>query len=64
MAFFQTCFRVESGFLSFLEVFRDAEHNGKCLRTLTFTVSEILHSILSKHIFAYKVALFHCIQIQ
>ena len=29
MAFSQTCFRVESGFLSFLEVFLGAEHNGK-----------------------------------
>ena len=38
MTFFQTCLRVESGFLSFLEIFRGAEHNGKCLKTLTFTM--------------------------
>ena len=29
-----------------------AEHNGKGLKDLAFTISEILHSILSKHIFA------------
>ena len=59
MAFSQTCFRVESGFLSFLEVFRGAEHNGKCLKNLTFTVSEIHHSIFSKPISAYKLIFFH-----
>ena len=41
------------------KLFRGAEHNGICLKTLTFTVSEIHHIILSKHIFAYKVAFFH-----
>ena len=59
MAFFKTCLRVEISFLSFLEVFRGAEHNGIGLKTLTFTVSEIHHSILSKHTFDYKVAFFH-----
>ena len=54
MAFSQTCFRVESGFLSFLEVFRGAECNGKCFKNLTFTVSEIHHSILDKHIFCLQ----------
>ena len=29
MAFSQTCFRVESGFLSFLDVFMGAEHNER-----------------------------------
>ena len=58
MAFSQTCFRVESGYLSFLEGYRGAEHNGKCLKTLAFTVFEIPHNILSKHIFAYKVGFF------
>ena len=48
MAFSQTCFMGESGFLSFLEGFRGAEHNGKGLITPIFTVSEIHHSILSK----------------
>ena len=32
-----------------------AEHNGKGLKALALTISEILHSIFSKHIFAYKV---------
>ena len=46
MVFSQTCFREESGFLSFLEVFRGAEHNGKGLKALAFTVFEIANSIL------------------
>ena len=29
-----------------------AEHNGKGLKVLALTISEILHSIFSKHIFA------------
>ena len=29
-----------------------AEHNGKGLKALTFTISEIPHCIFSKHIFA------------
>ena len=29
-----------------------AEHNGKGLKALAFTISEIPHSIFSKHIFA------------
>ena len=29
-----------------------AEHNGKGLKGLALTISEILHSIFSKHIFA------------
>ena len=33
-----------------------AEHNGKGLKALAFTVSEILHSIFSKHVIALKVA--------
>ena len=35
-----------------------AEHNGKGLKALAFTISEIPHSIFSKHIFAWKVAFF------
>ena len=35
------------------------EHNGKGLKALAFTISEIPHSIFSKHIFTYKVAFFH-----
>ena len=34
--------------------------NGKGLKALAFTISEIPHSIFSKCIFAYKVAFFHC----
>ena len=33
-------------------VFRGAEHNGKGLKALTFTVSEIIHCIFSKHVLA------------
>ena len=40
-------------------IFRGAEHNGKGLQALAFTISEIPHSIFSKHIFADKVAFFH-----
>ena len=36
-----------------------AEHNGKGLKALALTISEILHSIFSKHIFDKKVAFFH-----
>ena len=36
-----------------------AEHNGKGLKALEFTISGIPHSIFSKHIFAEKVAFFH-----
>ena len=36
-----------------------AEHNGKGLKTLALTISEILYSIFSKHIFAEKVAFCH-----
>ena len=32
--------------------FGGAEHNGKGLKALAFTISEIPHSIFSKHIFA------------
>ena len=39
--------------------FQGAEHNGKGLKALAFTVSEISHSIFSKHIFADKVAFCH-----
>ena len=35
-----------------------AEHKGKGLKALTFTISEIPHSIFSKHIFTFKVAFF------
>ena len=35
-----------------------AEHNGKGLKALALTISEIPHSIFSKHIFAYKVVFF------
>ena len=35
------------------------EHNSKGLKALAFTISEIPHSIFSKHIFTYKVAFFH-----
>ena len=42
-----------------LLVFRGAEHNGKGLKALAFTISEIPQSIFSKHIFAEKVASFH-----
>ena len=34
------------------------EYNGKGLKALTFNVSEIPHSIFSKHIFAKKVGFF------
>ena len=47
-----SCFRVESGFLSFLDVFMGAEHNEKGLKALAITISEILYSIFTKHIFA------------
>ena len=30
----------------------DAEHNGTALKALEFIISEIPHSIFSKHIFA------------
>ena len=33
-------------------IFRGTEHNGKGLQALAFTISEIPHSIFSKHIFA------------
>ena len=36
-----------------------AEHNGKGLKALAFTVSEILHSIFLKHVLAEKMAFFH-----
>ena len=36
-----------------------AKHNGKGLKALAFTISQIPHSIFSKHIFAEKVAFFH-----
>ena len=36
-----------------------AEHNGKGLKALAFTISEILYSIFSKHIFDKKVVFFH-----
>ena len=39
-------------------MFRGTEHNGKGLQALAFTISEIPHSIFSKHIFADKVAFF------
>ena len=64
--FLKTCFNLENGYLLFLELqksilvsFRDAEHNAKGLKSLAFTVSEILHCIFSKHIFPYKVASCH-----
>ena len=40
-------------------MFRGAEHNGKGLKALAFTISEIPYSIFSKHIFADKVAFIH-----
>ena len=36
-----------------------AKHNGKDLKALAFTISEIPHSIFSKHISAEKVAFLH-----
>ena len=36
-----------------------AEHNGKGLKALAFTISEIPYSIFSKHIFAKKEASCH-----
>ena len=65
--FLKTHFCLESGFLSFLVLEQRwlayhctnladepnlAEHNGKGLKALALTISEILHSIFSKHIFA------------
>ena len=35
-----------------------AEHNGKSLKALAFTISEILHCIFSKHLFAF-IPFFH-----
>ena len=37
-----------------------AEHNGKGLKALAFTISEIPYNIFSKHIVAENVAFFHC----
>ena len=57
--FLKTHFCLESCFLLFLEipnhykkVVKGVEDNGKGLKALAFTVSEISHSIFSKHIFA------------
>ena len=57
--FLKTHLCIESGFLLCLELqksllvsFRGAEHNGKGLKALAFTTSEIPVSIFSKHIFA------------
>ena len=36
-----------------------AEHNVKGLKPLAFTISEIPHSIFSKHIFGENVAFFY-----
>ena len=52
MAFSQTCISLETGFLSFVEVFRGAEYNGKGLKALALTISDILYNIFSTHIFA------------
>ena len=71
--FLKTHFCLESGFLSFLipeqrwlayhytnlaDETTLAEHNGKGLKALALTISEIVHSIFSKHTFAKKVAFF------
>ena len=36
-----------------------AEHNGKWLKALALTISDIPYNIFSKHIFFEKVAFFH-----
>ena len=38
------------------KLYRDAEHNGSGLKALAFTISDIPHSIFSKHISADKLA--------
>ena len=58
--FLKIHFCLDSGFLFFLELPEiptskfsgGAEYNGKGLKALAFTVCEIIHSILSKYIFA------------
>ena len=42
----------------------DAEHNGKGLKALAFTVSEIPHNIFTKHTFAEKVAFLSFLELQ
>ena len=72
--FLKTHFCLESGFLSFLipeqrwlayhytnlaDETTLAEHNSKGLKALALPISEITHSIFSKHMFDKKVVFFH-----
>ena len=70
--FLKTHFCLESGFLSFLELHKSLlviftgvlNYNGKGLKVLAFTISEIPHSIFSKHIYDDKVAFLSFLELQ